>query len=165
MFRSFALILGALFAAACGSGFGVVDGGADAGGAEAGEGGSDDAMAGEAGGMSFLCGSTPCSALTQTCCISNQGGTPSCMTGPNCPASNDYMLHCLSRRDCLGNEVCCFHDVNQGGLSVCALACDMNGLPLCDPMVDTDCAAMQQCTTNPNGGINLPPGVGGCQGN
>jgi hypothetical protein len=116
--------------------------------------------------VAFSCGGTPCSPPAQTCCgTSGAGGQTvlTCQNAPVCSAASTFTLHCQSNADCPSPQACCFQQPQNVGVSACLAGGCGNGLQLCDPNASApQCANGQQCSTNPSGGFNLPPGFAGC---
>jgi hypothetical protein len=162
-------------AAAGGDGAGGGEaGGGDAGGSETGFGTDANAVPDspalegglpEGSVVTFPCGGTPCSPPAQTCCGTTTNGqtTLTCVNQPSCSAASSFTLHCHSSADCPGSQVCCFQQAQNTAIAACLTAGCGNGLQLCDPTAAApQCGAGHQCSTNPGGGFDLPPGFAGC---
>ena len=133
-----------------GSGVGDGGGGGDGGGAGDGSGATNDGSTtltdggGGGGTGAIACGQTTCSAQTQDCCVTNQGGA-TCGAKGSCQGSS---LSCSSSGSCGGGQVCCAAFVRDGGVggalnATCAQACSGQQAQLC--ATDAECPAGDRC--------------------
>ena len=178
-FAIYGMALG-VFVVACGGSSDselTIDAGADGtSGSDGGTTGNDGGTTGNDGGGTFTdagnpttipCGNSTCTLPGQTCCVQNQGQTPTftCINGTTCP-NNQTGLHCQNTASCAPGLVCCVAQQGQVTTSNCKATCAQNEAQLCDPKASNPgCVpANQQCSSTNIVDWGLPNTFATCGG-
>ncbi len=117
----------------------------------------------------IACGNSTCTLPTQTCCVSGNGTTFTCVNGTTCP-QNQTGLHCLDTASCAPGLICCVNQQQNVTTSNCKVACGQNEAQLCDSKLDggTGCVPSNaQCSSQniQDWGLNPPFATCGGKGN